>query len=316
MKNDVLFITEKWCDGNEKMGLTNNFHNLFGSLENTNLYSSITLSHYDELYYKFKNHYDYFSEQILEEYNPNVVVVSHLGDSFLNPTHKTYKIIKNKNIKLIFIWPDTRDWVYSAINKLNDYADLHVSWACELSDEIVLSKNHIWMWTPQDSTLYYDDLKTIKTSFIGSRRGYNNTRSTIINYLLEEGIELFQAGGQREEKLSMDEYAKYIRTSAININFSESALLGTYQCKGRVFETIASNSLLLEQRNVCTRRRLSEGIHYVEFDTQYDLKDKIIYFQKNESERKEIAKNGFDVYNTKYSPTIFWKTIFEKLELL
>ena len=36
MKNKVLFITEKWCDAIPEKGLTNNFHNLFGTFKKNN----------------------------------------------------------------------------------------------------------------------------------------------------------------------------------------------------------------------------------------------------------------------------------------
>lgn len=314
MKNNVLFITEKWCDGKESVGLTNNFHNLFGSLQNTNLYSSITLSHYDELYHNYNHHYDDFADQVLDEHHPDVVVVCHMGDSHLNPTNKTYKKIKERNIKLVFMWPDTRMWVYPAIEKLTLYADLHVSWASEKSDEETLCDNHVWMWTPEDSTLYFDGEKKIDVSFIGSLFGYNNIRLNYINYLINNGVHVFRAGGQREDKLSWEDYAQFIRSSKININFSESALIGTFQCKGRVFESISSNSFLLEKENECTRRRFKVGEHYVEFNTEQDLKDKISYFLKNEKERIEIANNAYNFYNKNYSSTIFWKTIFERIK--
>jgi hypothetical protein len=314
MNNDVLFITEKWCDGDPNEVLTNNFHNLFNSLQSTNLYSTITLSHFDEIYYTCKQHYDYYIEEILDTYKPTVIVVSQLGNSHMNPTIRTYKTIKDRNIKLVFTWPDTREWVYDAIKILSPYADLHVSWACEQDDKNILDNNHIWLWTPEDPTLYRDDIKSTDVSFIGSINGYNSIRLNCINFLLQNKIPIFVSGGQREKKLSPEDYAKYIRTSKINVNFSESALIGTFQCKGRVFETLLSNSLLLEKKNECTRRRFTPGEHYIEFDNEIDLKDKIEYFLVNEKERIDIAKNGFDYCNKKYSAKEYWTAIFERIK--
>ena len=307
----VLFITEKWCDGSPASGLTNHHHNLFSSLKSTNL-AEVSTAHFDEIMYEKKTHFDFHAKRILDEYNPEIVVVSHLGMSYLNPSMKTYREIKRRGIKLIFIWPDTREWIPQAIQDLN-IADLHISWACEDNDDHPICANHVWMWTPEDPTLYFDDIKTTDVSFIGSLNGYRNIRLNHVNYLVENGIPIIVSGGQREHKLDANGYAKQIRTSRININFSESAYPGIHQCKGRVFESMASNSLLLESENVATRRRAVPGVHYIEFKSEVDLKEKVLYFLKNTAERDDIAKRGYNLYKQKYTADIYWNTVFERI---
>jgi hypothetical protein len=225
---------------------------------------------------------------------------------------KTYKEIKRRGIKLVFVWPDTREWIPQVIQNL-DIADLHISWACEDDDNRPICSNHVWMWTPEDPALYFNDVKTIDVSFIGSLNGYRNVRLNYINYLRGNGIPVIVSGGQREHKLDADSYAKQIRTSKININFSESAYPNIHQCKGRVFETMASNSLLLESENVATRRKAVPGVHYIEFKSEIDLKEKILYFLNNSTERNDIAERGYNLYNQKYTAGVYWKTIFERI---
>lgn len=314
MKNDVLFITDKWVDGNPNGQPSGLFNVLMGTLESTSLWSSITMSHFDEFFHTYKTHYDNVIEKILDEYTPTVAVVSHIGDSFLNPTNKTYEIIKRKNIKLVFMWPDTRMWVPDSINQLAPFANLHISFCSEKEDNDILCKNHIWMWAPADPRLFYDDTKSVDVSFIGSLQGYNGSRLDRVNFLLQNGVNLKLNGGQRERKLTDQEYAKCIRTSKINLNFSDAALSGIHQCKGRVFEVISSNSFLLENENYATRRRLIPNVHYVEYKNNTDLKDKIEYFLKNEAERKEISQNAYDILQKKYSANVFWNTIFDKIK--
>src|ERR1051326_4446062 len=314
MKNNVLFITEKYCDGNPDMGLTNHYHNLFDSLQSTNLYSSITIAHFDEIYSTYNRHFDDFTEGILDEYKPDTIIVSHLGASPLNPTVRTYHTIKKRNIKLVFMWPDTREWVYNAIRELYPYSDLHVSWGCERDDNDTLNDKHMWLWAPQNPALYFDDKKTIDVSFIGTLNGYNNIRLNYIQYLVNNKVPINFTGGQREEKLSVQQYAEFVRKSKINLNFSVSAEIKTHQCKGRVFEILASNSLLLESENYATKRRLTPGTHYIEFSNESDLKDKIEYFLKNESERIEKEKNELNIYNEKYTATSFWSSVFERIK--
>ena len=308
----VLFLTEKWCDGNPEMGLTNHYHNLFGSLKCTGL-ADVKVAHYDEIMYNSKTHFDLHAKRILSEHTPEIVVVSHLGQSYLNPSLKTYKEIRRRGIKLVFIWPDTREWIPDAINSLYDVANLQVSWGCEKPDDQPINNNHVWLWCPQDETIYFDDTKTVGASFMGSLNGYNNIRRNAINYLIQSGVPINVNGGQREKKLDFNEYAKLVRTAKINLNFSESAYPGIQQCKGRVIEIIGCNSLLLESQNEATKRRLTPNTHYIEFTSPNDLKDKVEYFLRNDRERQQIAQAGHECYKQKYSATVYWNTVFERL---
>lgn len=317
MKRDVLFITEKWCDGNPDTGLTNHFHNMFGSLSRLGIVDSITLAHYDEIFRDHNCHFDQFVDVILEEYKPNIIVTCHMGDSPLNPTRESYKSFQKSGAKVVVAWPDTRDWVFDIINRLDPFVDLHVSWCSEGEDEKPINKNHMWLWSPEDDDLYYDDgkEKTIDVSFIGSLCGYNNIRQNYINYLIDHNISIFTNGGLREKKLTPKEYADFIRNSKISVNFSMSGKVSTYQCKGRVFESIACNSFLLEMANECTPRRFTPGEHYAEFTSPEDLKNKIEYYLNHEEERKIIAKKAYDVYQEKYTAKHYWQTIFDRIQI-
>jgi len=314
MKSKVLFITEKWIDGNPSMPLTNNHHNMFSSLANTDLCSEINVIHFDEIFHTQNSHVDDFSQELIKEASPDIIVVCHLGDSFMNPTNKTYSYAKSNGSKIVFMWPDTRTWVYPQINNLYEVSDLNVSWGCERDDSDILNDKHVWMWVPQDKSLYHDAAKAIDVSFIGSLNGYGLIRRKYINYLLENDVAVNLGGGHHENPLSQEDYARFIRTSKMNINFSRCADLSTPdQCKGRVYEAIASNSLLLESLNEATARRFVPGEHYIEFSTMENLKDRIEYFKVNENERIDIAKNGYEHYLNNYTAEIFWKTIFERI---
>jgi glycosyltransferase involved in cell wall biosynthesis len=314
MKRDVLFITEKWCDGNPETGLTNNYHNLFNTMRLSGLATDVSILHYDELFYNHKIHIDGALPQYFEESKPDVVVSSHWGTSPLNPSPKSYDLMKNLGIKTIIIWPDTRDWAIDAILNLSQ-VNLHVSGGGEV--ESPLAPNHMWIPPSQDETLYYDDTKTTNVSFIGSIEGYGGVRKHYINYLKEHGVDVVSAGGQREQKLSPEEYARLVRVSKMGINFGHSAKLGTFQSKGRITEILASNSLLLEFKCGMAQRQLKlvPGKDFIEFDSPEDLKDKIEYFTKNENERKEIARNGYNVYNENYTSFHYWNNMFQKINI-
>ena len=309
-KKRVLFITEKWCDGNPQMGLTNHYHNLFGTLESLDIVD-IGIFHYDEFTRETGKHVDAIIPEVINQFNPHVVVASHLGTSPLNPTIKSYQYIKSAGKKTVFIWPDTRGGIIDTIKELEPLVALSVSWAFE--NEKMITPNHIWLATPQDPKLYsYDVDKKYEASFIGSLTGYAH-RGPYLQHALKLGCPITISGGQREHALSPQEYAEMIKKSKISINFAEAAIKGTSQLKGRVTETLACGTLLLEHKNPVTSRLLQPGIHYVEFDDENDLAEKINYYLKNDEERKKIAKAGFEFYNKKFSPLAFWNTILTRI---
>lgn len=313
----ILFLTEKWTDCDPKFTLSSHYQNLFYSLSGVSAENELLYIHYDEIYYNTGKHFDEWAEDIVKQYSPDLVLSALVNMPGISPTKKTFNIIKNSGAKTVVFWPDTHPALLNKITELYDCTDLHVSWGNESGPAI--NNKHIWMWAPQDDiNLFYKDTQDIDISFIGSLwQGYGNFRIKYIEYLLQNGINVFVSGGSRENKLSLEDYAKFIRQSKIGLNFSYSPNLGTpHQCKGRVFEIVASNSLLFESKNDKTSLRFIPNEHYIEFTNEKDLLDKTNYFLKNDKERDEIANNAHKFYMEHYSSSIYWKTIFETLGLI
>ena len=306
----ILFVTEKWCDGEPKLGLTNNYHNLFGSLKAARLGVKFSTIHYDEFFLKYQRHIDEAIPAVYEKTKPDLVIVSLLGTSWLNPSKNSFKYLKQKDATVCFMWPDTGyDWAINTINDIGHLVDLHVSWGGEQRNH-KYSDKQLWLWAPQDEKLYFKkDNKSIDASFIGSLQGYKE-RKLYIDHILNNGVDILIAGGQREGKLTQEEYAEYIRDSKIGINFPESPS-GIDQCKGRVIEIISCGSMLLERSNKATQKLLTPNEDYIEFDGLSDFVDKVQYFIRNEKERKAIALNGYNKYCKNYSASIFWKRVLE-----
>ena len=213
------------------------------------------------------------------------------------------------------MWPDVFDgWGIPQIEEFNEkgFADLHVCWGAE-KNLTKKYKNLIWLWAPQDETMYFpinEDERTIKTSFLGSPR-YTD-RQKYLTHLVTNGVEVHIGGGQREEGLSATRYAELMRRSKISLNFPAGPD-GYNQCKGRVWEILATKSLLLEGKNDAIKNFLTPGVHYVEFENEQDLVEKIQHYLDNEEERKKIAQKGYETYKEKYNATTFWNNILEKM---
>ncbi len=311
----VLFITEKWCDGKPEMGLTNSYHNLFGTLRASSLVApaNISVVHFDECLLTHQTHFDEFAKQVLDEIKPDVTVITNLGTANCNPTEKTHQIVKSSNSKLCFIWPYSGyGWVSEAINKIGDYADLHVTFdvlPCKHSRP----EKHLSLWAPQDPSLYNDlQTKDISLSFMGSITGYND-RFRYLKFLLEKKREIFIQGGQRENKLTPEQYAEAMRRSKSTLNFSESAQPGLRVCKGRVFEALACGCLLVEESNDAIKTILKAGEHFVEFDSEDQLLHLLDWSSSDSDSALKIAKAGKNVYEDNFTPKHFWSRVFERL---
>ena len=304
----ILFVTEKWCEGNPSMGLTNNYHNLFGSLENCNFKNiEFSIVHIDEYSLLKKQHIDNFLPKFCVTYKPDVIIFSLLGKSPLNPTAKSYKAIKDLNIKTIFMWPDMRpDWGIAEVEDLEkeNFSDLHVCWGSEKIIPTQHGDKIMWMWAPQDDSLYKPvKEQDIPVSFIGSTRHYE--RQVYLSQLIKNGVQIFLDGGQREKGLTPEQYASYIGRSKISINFPASDVGD--QCKGRVWEILSSRSMMLERKNEATKKMLTPGHDYIEYENVEDLQNKITYYLNNPEERDRIALQGHLTYKDKYTASHFWK---------
>ena len=166
----------------------------------------------------------------------------------------------------------------------------------------------------KDETLYHplQDTATqqIPVSFLGSVR--YPERQKYLQHLINTKTPLYVDGGQREKGLSPMRYAELMRHSKISLNFPEGPE-GNDQCKGRVWEILASKSLLLERKNTPIQNFLKPNVHYVEFDNEEDLVEKIQYYLDNENEREYIVNKGYNLYKKKYNATTFWSNIMKEL---
>ncbi len=318
--NKLLFITEAWCDGDPTKGLTNNYHNLFGSFKRSFPEIPFNILHFDQSLVQFNTHIDEIIPKVYEKYKPNIAVLSLMGKYQGNPTQKSFKYLKDKGCKICVQWPDTgysnSGWGIPQIEELGDLVDLNVSWDNPVSDfhkSYKWPKNHVNLFVPQDPKLFFkQDKQDIPVSFIG---GINNQERQMY---LHHAINVKQQpimirGGQRNEKLTPEQYAQLIRRSKIGINFSFSA--GSFwQTKGRVYEILASNSLLFEGKNGATSQLLVPGQHYVEYDSPDDFVDKLKYYLSNEKEARKISESGYNVYNSKFTAKHFWTEVLKRLE--
>ncbi len=308
----VLFITNKWLNGinSPTASQYDNIIHTFGKDVPKYEYDILCL---DESAFIYGQHIDSAIHRYCNTVDFDIVIIIRLGISELNPTVECIQYLKNIGKKICFFWLDTNPWdvVYQQQNR--DLIDLNVSWDVPSYNGRLYrnpDKNQLSLWTPESDLIFYPAEQTIPVSFIGSLR--YDKRAEYISFAQSQIPELIVAGGQREANLSTFDYGKVIRSSKININFPQHGM-GYEQAKGRVFQTIASRSLLLENANASTRSILTPDKDYVEFDSKEDLCDKIEYYLAHDEIRAKIANQGYATYLEKYTSKIFWDIIIGKL---
>lgn len=311
MKNRVLFLTDKWCSGNPQLGLTNHFHNLFDTFTQTQLNYQIHTLHYDESAYVYKRHINDVLLQYILINNIKVLFIALMGNSPLNPSIEVIKQVKEAGVFVCVFWNDNNPIDLINQDKLKEIVDLNVTIdnpKSSLHDAIERGPKFLNLWTPESKYLYYPDEQDIPVSFIGSPRYLD--RLSNLTALHSKIPDILIRGGQREECLSPEAYAKFIRKSKIGINFCKNPMGEGYeQTKGRVFEVIASRSFLLEEKNSSTPTFFTPDVDYVEFSDIEDLVNKINYYAQNPKERLKIAENGYNKFTKNYTSQHFWDKI-------
>lgn len=313
MKHNVLFVSEKWCDCNPSEGITNSYSVLFSTFKHSMIDVPFNIVHYDEIMLNQKIHIDGVLEKVCDKYKPNVIFFSMIMGQmkYLNPSLEIIKRLKEKGHYICFIWPDIQQaFGMNELLALDEVADLHISHACE--SNIKDNKKILNTWTPIDPKLYFPiSNQDIPVSFIGSTRYAD--RQQYLQYALQKELPIAIGGGQRESKMTSEQYAQMIKKSRISINFSASPG-GDHQLKGRVFESIACGSMLLESQNEITPLFFEPGKEFIQFGTMDDMVEKITYYLNHEEDRKKIAQAGLKRFQENWTAKHFWDKVFQRIE--
>ena len=248
-----------------------------------------------------------------------IILTSYDIDSAISPNQSVLRTVRKlTDIPIVLFWPDTNDpEAPEILTKISEWVDLNV-----LLDSDALSKQIsprcalLRLWAPLDFNVFYPHVgeKDIPVSFLGSVGGYREGRKEYLDYLSSKGVNLKFSGGN-EDPLALGQYADIMRRSKISLNFSHS-INDTHQLKGRVFETMFSRSLLLENVNGETSKYFDPMVDYVVFENKEDLEQKIAYYLSHEEELKAITDRGYQKATRQYNHQLFWSEVTGKLQKL
>ena len=225
------------------------------------------------------------------------------------------KFAVDRKIKVFQLWPDcvVRQQIEAA-DILADYMEKHILIAHRTAPPSSVKKDkYLGLWTPQCPKYFYNTNrnKAISVALNGEYMSRED-RLWIVNMAHHHNVDIKLSGGRSSSPIDTETYARNARTTSIMLNSSQHPSFP--QAKGRVFETLATCSMLLEMANPTVRDYIRPDIDYVEFiPNETDMIDKIRYYTKHENERKKIAESGHAVYSEKYTPQHFWKEVMRHI---
>ena len=305
---------EKWCDFSPSMPMTNSFHNFVNTFRQSQNDYQLNTLHVDECALVYKQSINVILVDYCKTYHTDAIIFSLADTKDCNPSLTCCQLLKEMGIKLCFLWHDSHNPSTQRLREFYyDVSDLHIIYDHPFDGtlmDINPKPKEIKLFAPQDETLYYPDKQTIPISFIGSLR--DPTRANLVNNLKRIYPDMVIAGGEREDGLTPESYARFIRKSKIGINYAYHPI-GYWQIKGRAYEVIASKSLLLESVNQSLRQVFTPGYDYIEYFDSVDLVEKINFYLENEQERLKIATQGYNTHCSKYTPKDFWDKVLGRL---
>ncbi|NBD19020.1 MAG: glycosyltransferase [Cyanobacteria bacterium] len=155
---------------------------------------------------------------------------------------------------------------------------------------------------PQVTSENYEHL----ISFVGQVRQFHPYRRYILDKVKEAGFVLNQ------QKALRPEAARIYANSLINLNISLNGDLNM-----RVFEVLSSGGFLLTDRLSKQARLnavLEEGKHFVAYEDEIDLLNKISYYSQHPEEARQIAKEGEKAFWENYRPDLNVKRILDYMD--
>lgn len=303
----VLFVTEKWAD-HPGGSLTNSFHNLFGSFDSTGFGTR------DNLFIEEVENVDTALLARCRETRPDLLVITCPTHHPKTPKNETYAVLKQEGFVMAFIWWDAiNPYIMALADEATPFCRRNFILDC---NSFQRDERYIALWTPQDPLVYRDPKlkRTIDVCFAGSMAGHEE-RLRYLQALVAKGVKVTQVGGQREQNLSVEDYAWHYQKAKIAVNFSQNRF-GLYQTKGRLWEAAACGAAIFEMDNAETQKWWTPWVDYVPFTNEKELVTRVKEYLADPKKLSEIAANANRKFLEKYNATAWWTEVLTSCDLL
>ncbi len=306
-KPTVLFIGDYYCAGNPAMGLSEWEGNLWASLEATGL-ANVARFHMDKYYFHTGKRGDTALLERIDEIKPDYVVLIIYKQPGSDPTVPEISTICQLP-NLITIWGDLEAVEQRALAEL-------IQPACKkmfgtANKEVVERMGYQYMHVPKNPLIFYNPNKErdIDVVFSGSFGHGREERREVLQYLLDNGVNLVYGGSEGGDHFTTEEYADRYKRAKIALSFSQAR--GMNVVNARPFEVMSCGAMLLEQQSPELAKLYTEGVDYGVWTTKEDLLEKVWYYLAHVQERESIARAGCEKTHRLYSAKTFWQEVLK-----
>ena len=320
----VLFVTERWTDGNWALYESPYEACLIGPLEYCGLGEAVRF-YYDEAsgslganvpYDKAREYLEARIAELVRTEKPDLLVITHLlpwRDRAARP-----EFYDQFNIPRCMIWVESsydviveaeRFRPHMSFSVVTCHPTMHKLWVQE-------PEHYLFAVEPRNPGVFNPPLgavRDIPISLIGTavRRA---DRIMLLANLWANGVPVFKAGGREGGHLTTPQYAEYLRRSFSTINTTADAT-GIHRYTGRATEAMLCGALLFETDNYLTPEYFEPGVDYVPFTDVKDLFEKFVTFSRDTEAAARIAEAGYRKALEERDGRKFWRALFERAGL-
>ncbi len=300
----VMFVGDYFCAGQPSMGISEWETNIWSSLESTGL-ADVCRFHFDKYYYHTGERGDAALLERINSIKPDYIVLiiyKHFGQ---DPAVMLEETIKKIKIPIITIWGDLEaEQQRDILKTVEPYCHKIIGTA---SKAIVEALGHTYSHVPKDPRIFNNPGKErdIDVVFSGSYGMGREERQEVLQYLIDNGINLVVGGSEGRDHFSTEEYANRYKRAKIAISFSRAH--GVPVVNARPFEAMSCGAMLIEQDSPEIGKLFEEDKEFVMWTTKVDLLETIRYYLSHDEKRYSIALNGQRRIEMDYSAEKFWK---------
>jgi hypothetical protein len=246
----------------------------------------------------------------LKKYAPNLIV--YIGAVSGNGRVDT-AILKELLPKPIHLCcdPASPDW-WPLLQEYKDQSVFSLTVGMDGGSTWPQQENDLVLWHPLANHYYLVPCaKTIRFGFMGGTGSQD--RSQAISTL--KGNCDLQVGKRDEAWGTYQQYADFMLSTEIALNFARTGCGQKKQMKNRVHEAAMAKCCLLEQVGAPTSKYYRPGIDYIEWSSAGEAEEILNKLDRDKNE-SVYAFNLHDMWKRHYTPRHFWKQVFTHLDLM
>jgi spore maturation protein CgeB len=249
----------------------------------------------------------------VSSFNPDLLFCIMTGDKNYCPLEpwETIKDLKSSLGIRTYNWFCDDTWRFDSFSsKVCQIFDI-----CSTTQKDSLDKyksmgyNNIFLtnWHANDS-LYgqVSGAKSADVTFVG---GLHGQRKPYIDFLVNKGISV-----NNPKNCSFEEMVWEYKRSKICLNFSRCSVGSQNQMKARLFEVVASKSLLVSERVPNLESYFLEDKEIVLFSSAEELHQKVKFLLDNETHLNKITEAGYNRYIDDHTSKVRLQKVIEKIE--